>query len=275
MAERMAASLWVPDKRYPNGCGVYVIRCVANGRMYIGSSTDLATRLSKHFTSLRGGRHENKKLQNHFNKYGEVAFVCDLLESVDCKADLDKAEQRWIDRYWPTKRLLNTQRVAGRPPSFYELSPDVRERKRVAHAMSSTGRQPSQKLLAVLSARTGRNNPNFGTTWPEARRAQMSDRMSGNKNPSYGVRGELSPSFGVVRSDETRALMSKNNHWNRTPPGEHPSSRRCRRVLPDGSASEWGSAREAARALGLGLSTVGRYCNGERQPADGSVWSYA
>lgn len=259
-------------RSYPSGCGVYAIRCAANGRFYIGSSVDLSVRLSRHFTTLRGGRHENTKLQRHFNKYGEASFVVEVLEM--CGSDeLDRIEQQWIDQHWHTKMLLNVQRTAGRPPSFDELEPEVRERKREAHRRSSTGRPVSEKLLALLAARRGASNPCFGTKWTPERLEHMRLRMSGAGSPSFGKTGAQSKIFGIKRSAETRQRMSENNRW-RGKGSEHPDAKRCRRTEANGAVSEFFSANEAARQLGLGATTVSRWCRKERNPRDGSKWEY-
>ncbi|PEZ30666.1 GIY-YIG nuclease family protein [Bacillus thuringiensis] len=43
---------------------IYKIQCSVNGRIYIGQSRDLKTRLSRHKRNLRDGTHENKALQS-------------------------------------------------------------------------------------------------------------------------------------------------------------------------------------------------------------------
>ena len=234
MADRMVSSLWTPDKRYPSGSGVYVIRCIANNRLYIGSSSNLAVRLSRHFTMLRGGRHENKKLQRHYDKYGDAAFECDLLELAE-SGSLDEVEQKWIDHYWPTRLLINCQRKAGRPPKFDELPPDVRERKREKHRRDSTGRQASPRLFEALAKRTGPNNPNFGTKWPADRVEAMRQRMRENGNPN---------------------------------------ARACIRTSPSGCVQEFKTATEASIATGVSLASISMYCHGKSRPRDGSVWRY-
>lgn len=59
--------------------GVYQIQNTVSGRTYIGSSVRIARRLSQHKTALRKGIHQNRHLQNAWNKYGEAAFVCKTL----------------------------------------------------------------------------------------------------------------------------------------------------------------------------------------------------
>lgn len=45
--------------------------------------------------------------------------------------------------------------------------------------------------------------------WSENRKEEFSKYISGENNPMYGKKGELCPSFGLKRSDETKERMSK------------------------------------------------------------------
>src|SRR5580658_9395367 len=58
--------------------GVYTITCIATGRTYIGSSTDIMNRLYGHKSRLRGGTHPNAVLQREFSQNGEDSFVFEI-----------------------------------------------------------------------------------------------------------------------------------------------------------------------------------------------------
>ncbi len=61
--------------------GIYQIQSKCKPeRIYIGSSVNIHKRKIKHFGRLRGNKHENSKLQNHFNKYGEFDLVFIIVE---------------------------------------------------------------------------------------------------------------------------------------------------------------------------------------------------
>lgn len=62
--------------------GIYTIRNVVNGRVYVGSTekTTIEERWKQHITNLRGGYHSNKLLQLEWNKYGEDNFVFEVVE---------------------------------------------------------------------------------------------------------------------------------------------------------------------------------------------------
>lgn len=88
--------------------GVYQIKNIVNGKRYIGSSSDLQARRRYHFGRLRRGVHSNAYLQHSFDKYGEKAFVFEILEFVE----IDKlliSEQKLLD----TNPEYNLVMIAG------------------------------------------------------------------------------------------------------------------------------------------------------------------
>jgi hypothetical protein len=103
--------------RIPAGAsGIYQIRCIANDKIYIGSSVDLRNRWAVHCSSLRRRAHSNSYLQAAWDKYGEDAFDFTIIEYVP-RDDLLKAEQRWIDQTCCTDRSIgfNIFEEAGSP----------------------------------------------------------------------------------------------------------------------------------------------------------------
>lgn len=69
-------------------------------RIYIGSAVNYRKRKRSHLSDLRRGVHNNRKLQNHFNKYGEHDLQFDIITSCNEK-ELIQQEQFFIDIYKP------------------------------------------------------------------------------------------------------------------------------------------------------------------------------
>lgn len=269
MAERLTLPLYNAQQ---GGivCGVYALHCVANGTFYIGSSVNVVQRVRRHLALLKRARHENPKLQNCFNKYGEEAFAAELLEETRAE-EVYRVEQQWINKYWGRVSLLNVQQIAGRPPTFHELTSDVRERKRKKH-QAKTGRKASQKLLEHLAQRVGSRNPNYGKPQSAEHLAIM--RRALLSSPKLWRSGESSPIFGLKRSAETRIAMSEAQRLRFAQGAANAKSKPCQRVDQHGYVTNFSSARKAAEALGVGSSTVARWCAGTREPQDGCSWRY-
>jgi len=83
--------------------GVYKIRNIVNGKFYLGSSKEIENRWEGHKQWLRGGYHNNPKLQHAWNKYGESNFVFEIVEEIPLKSLLNR-EQHYLDLWESYKR---------------------------------------------------------------------------------------------------------------------------------------------------------------------------
>lgn len=78
--------------------GIYKIHNVKTNKVYIGQAGNLNKRYSEHTTTLRRNVHDNKYLQNAWNKYNEDNFTFYVLE--ECSQDvLAEREQYYMDKY--------------------------------------------------------------------------------------------------------------------------------------------------------------------------------
>lgn len=79
--------------------GIYKIINVVNNKFYVGSAVDLKRRKTRHFSELRNGKHNNAKLQNAWNKYGEQSFIFAIVELIEDKNILLEAENKWLKEH--------------------------------------------------------------------------------------------------------------------------------------------------------------------------------
>lgn len=77
--------------------GVYRIRNIKNGKVYVGSSYDIRNRRNQHFRELEKNIHTNTHLQRAYNKYGRDMFSFEVLEFCKCTVLIER-EQHWMDR---------------------------------------------------------------------------------------------------------------------------------------------------------------------------------
>jgi group I intron endonuclease len=59
--------------------GVYQIRNLLNGKIYVGQTTRMHERELEHMGSLRRGKHQNRHLQFAYDKYGKENFIFEIL----------------------------------------------------------------------------------------------------------------------------------------------------------------------------------------------------
>lgn len=96
--------------------GVYAVRNLVDGALYIGSATDVDARWQQHRAALDRSRHPNDAFQADWIRLGAAAFELVVLERVSGREELAQAEQRWIDRYGKdgVHRVYNAQSRAIR-----------------------------------------------------------------------------------------------------------------------------------------------------------------
>jgi group I intron endonuclease len=95
--------------------GIYKIQStIYPERCYIGSAQNIKGRWKLHISELRRNKHRNGRLQNHFNKYGELDLQFSIIVSCD-KENLIGYEQFYIDCLNP---YFNILKIAGSALGF-------------------------------------------------------------------------------------------------------------------------------------------------------------
>jgi hypothetical protein len=93
--------------------GIYAIRNIVNGRVYVGSAVNLPKRWLEHKRQLGKGAHHCAPLQHAWVKHRETAFVFEFIEAVERnKKTLESREQVHLDEAFATGRPYNTCRKA-------------------------------------------------------------------------------------------------------------------------------------------------------------------
>jgi group I intron endonuclease len=89
--------IYPKDKTIIRCCGIYVLKNLKSGKIYVGSSKNVAKRISRHIYLLKNLKHYNNHLQQAFNKSDSV-FEIILLEKC-IKENLISREIYWIEFY--------------------------------------------------------------------------------------------------------------------------------------------------------------------------------
>jgi len=137
-------------------CGIYGVHCLANNKIYIGSTNNFKRRLQRHVNDLKNNRHDNLYLQRAWNKYGSKVFRFRTFSLCD-ESELIKEEQRWIDRF---EGCVFNMQPAGKPP------------------VNSGSRH---WLFGKGHLQAGPLNPRWGKKHTEEWKKQQSIRSSGRK----------------------------------------------------------------------------------------------
>ncbi|MFB9991489.1 GIY-YIG nuclease family protein [Deinococcus oregonensis] len=106
-------TLFAPNRPYKDFepvMGVWAIRHLASGRIFLGTSLHTAGALNRHVFTLRLGTHRNAALQRDWNEHGEAAFTTEILHVLDRVSgrtetdnarDLQTLERLWLEELQP------------------------------------------------------------------------------------------------------------------------------------------------------------------------------
>src|SRR5262245_53327028 len=131
----------------PTTSGIYVIKCSANEKIYVGSTVNFRNRWQEHCRRLRAGRHKNPHLQNAWYQYGADAFEFTVLEECE-RAHLVEREQHYLDTLQPFKpRGFNIAR--GAYSVMLGRSPSPETRAKIGAANKGRKCSPEQRAKAI------------------------------------------------------------------------------------------------------------------------------
>lgn len=185
--------------------GIYKIINIINNKFYVGSAVDLKRRKTRHFSELRNGKHNNAKLQNSWNKYGEGSFIFVVVEELDKDADLLAAENAWLKQHVGKEYCYNLGIDATAPMLGIsgELSPTwgykhtEKSLKRISE--TSTGRKRSEEAIRKTTTHL------IGKPKSAETRAKISATLSGEGNYWYGKKR---PDHGVKVAKQIREITT-------------------------------------------------------------------
>jgi group I intron endonuclease len=179
--------------------GVYQIRHLDSGKVYVGSSGNISRRWKRHREELRSNKHHSRLLQRAWLKYGEGAFAFELLEAVPDRVARVEREQHWL-----------TATDCCNPARGYNIAPfavspkcsPVTEEARAKMRAARLGKRVSDETRQrMCEAQRGR-------THSDEARARMSAAHTGRKLAPEHVEKIRVKMLGRPVSEETRAKIS-------------------------------------------------------------------
>lgn len=172
--------------------GIYIIKCNANNKVYIGQSINLKNRLSGHRYQLKKGIHENSHLQNAFNKYGEKCFNYDILEIVDekdyTKEKLNLLEIKYISLFNSANRDFGYNLDLGGNGKG-RASKETCEKLSKAMKGKFVGRKMSEETKSLMS----KNNARYwlGKHFSEETKKLLSNQRKGKPSHLKGKKQSI------------------------------------------------------------------------------------
>jgi len=218
-------------------CGIYKIQSAKKPeRIYIGSSIDINRRWKRHLNDLKRQKHNSKKLQWHYRKYGLSDLQFSVISSCD-KNDLVKMEQYFIDSYNP---YFNNCKIVG----------------------SMLGYKWSDYSKKKLSETNKGNQHNLGNKLSDKTKKKISNALKG-----HFVSEESRRKMGLRRQGKapwnkgTSGLVTA---WNKKPVSQ---------FSKDGIyIRDFESMHHVQNELGIYYANIWKCIKGKRKSAGGFLW---
>lgn len=214
-------------------CGIYLIRHLASGKVYVGSSVNVRQRWHAHRSRLRRGSHHSRRLQRAWTKYGEAAFVFEVVLTC-APSELASCEQAEIDRRDAYRYGYN-----GRPKAEHSGGFRHTEETKRKISMITRGRSLSDEHRAAISAALRGNRNGAGMVISEENRRLLSQRSKGN---TYTLGLKLPASFSQKLS-----ARNKGNTYGKANAGV-PKSDSHRAACSEGQKRRWARYRDEKAA---------------------------
>ena len=179
-----------------NISGVYIISAIKGSKCYIGSSKNIKERISDHWSALRNNRHENKKIQNYFNKYGQGSLIFNILEL----CDKEMLEEREVYHVNMTKPWFNIIKDVKRNKGFFKHTKAAKEKIRKA----SKKMWAKQKDKMIDTLKLGEENGFAKMTNEQVKNLKIDLLDSNNRIFDLMIKYKLS---------KTQILHIKNGKW--------------------------------------------------------------
>lgn len=148
----------LPDYSEGPIAGVYLIKHMATGRMYVGSSGNLYRRIKQHRSMLALGKHYSVDLQQVYNSDNKILIVVKRLNTIG--AALDK-EQDFLNHASDSEDFVNVANNARN--SFQGLTHTAETKQKISFAKigavvsSSTREKIRQKMIGRVISQEARD----------------------------------------------------------------------------------------------------------------------
>lgn len=216
---------------------IYQITNMINGKYYIGSAQSFERRSWQHKYDLKNNRHKNPKLQAAWNKYGEDAFVFEVLEEIPVGEDQLAWENKYLHMHVGKLECYNINKDAE---------------------LARLGATLSEKSKAKLSAnRTGKaageEHYRYGQTLTEDVRQKIGNAQRGK--PKAKGRKVSAEGMAKIRA---AAEAGHYDHWKGRKHTEEAKQKMSKRVFEITNNQEFPSLTAVLNHYSMKMPTLRR-----------------
>ena len=240
--------------------GIYKITCLANGKVYIGQSSNLSKRITDHKWMFVKGNHKSIPLQEAYNQYGPNNFTYEIVEYCP-KEQLEERERFYLTQYgWPNPdKMFNVENGGNKGK---KLGEETKEKIRQAHIGFKVSEETKRKISKTTTGKKLSEE-----TRNKIRQARLGTHVSPEtlEKMRYNSSGERNWHYGQHVPEETRAKIRASN----------PNTKIVQQFTKDGQfVAEYLGANIIQQKLKISAAHIRQCCYGQRKSAGGYVWRY-
>lgn len=239
---------------------IYQITNMLTGDFYIGSAQSFARREWQHRYDFKRGVHKNSHMQASWNKYGEEAFVFEVLEEHPDGVDILEIENTYLHRCVGRENCFNVNKDA--------------KQSRLGQKLSDESRARISKNRKGKCA--GENHHRYGQTVSDEVRAKISATQMGRPSPMKGKKmskqGRKNVAAAAKRGADAHA-------YGKRPTNADDLQRAIVVQFPDGSQKKFSGLSIVRDTFGVSITTLVRNAKNKTRitvgPFAGHVVRYA
>lgn len=180
--------------------GIYFIKNLKNGKLYIGQSVDIRDRITHHKYHLKANKHSNEHLQRSYNKAGINNFEFKALEYCD-EEQRDEREVYWIHFY-----KSNTKKYGYNIESGGHANKKLSEEAKLKMSKARKGRKMPPRTEEHIRKLA---DAHIGHKHSKDSKQKMSESRKGKKLSEYQKQCLLNSRIGSKHSEETKRKWSE------------------------------------------------------------------
>jgi group I intron endonuclease len=201
--------------------GIYQIKNLISGVIYVGSAKEFKERWNGHRRSLAKGKHTTKYLQNSYNKHyvedgNDIVFMFSVLEVMDKSTK----EERLIREEWWIQKLLNeglelynSNKTPTKEPKRIYFKPSEETRKLIGEKAKAMWETPeiAEKLLETRRTEAFKqlHKERMTIAWQEEREQRLAAQ---NTPECKKLKSDSSKAQWSDPDKRQRIMESRNNH---------------------------------------------------------------
>lgn len=210
---------------YPNSSGVYRIRNLLDGKVYIGSCKVFKQRAGQHSSRLEKNKHHNRHLQNAWNKYGSNAFLFEVLKPIaGGRLERTAYEQKLFDEHcskgtW-SECYNNNMKAVSHERSSWSLNQEGfsnEHKSKISNALKKFYKE-NPKACQEISKRMMGARTRLGQKHTKETKEKMSIAQSGRKTSEETRQKLRIANLGKKLSLATREKIKRASTGRRTSP---------------------------------------------------------